>query len=326
MTPVAYPVRRFVCPDCNHVHAAWAARCLHCHSLKGLVLATADLVEGQTPSLEPTATPAPEKEVPIVPIRPRLVIARAPEPELTDPAHELDDDDEDDPTPITEISATSHQYKSTTIGPLDAVLGGGVVDGEVILLASPPGSGKTSLTLKALVGLGHRCIYASAEETKNQIAVTAHRIQTVSPDLFLMHEQDLEKIFRKARKFKVNTIAIDSIQKMVCTDIKGRPGSPTQLKACSERIRSFAKLHGISFFVICHITSDGDIQGPKTVEHDVDVVLEIVPGPRMEGNERILQCPSPGKNRFGPTNVEGRFCMTATGLEPLDPDGWDEEL
>jgi predicted ATP-dependent serine protease len=328
-------VRRFICSSCNFVHYKWAARCSSCHSLKGMTMSTADLVEVPRPVVTPTAAvaapePLPEVEAPIIPIRSRLVIARPPpDPELTDPGFELgdeDDDDEDDPTPITEIEATKHQFVPTNVTPLDMVLGGGIVVGAVILLASPPGSGKTSLTLQALTGTGHPCIYASAEESKPQLAATAHRIRTVSPDLLLMHDQDLKKIFRKALKFKVRTIAIDSIQKMACSGVKGLPGSPTQLKACSERIRAFAKLKNISFIVICHINGDGDISGPKTIEHDVDVVLELVPGLKLEGNERILRFPSPPKNRFGATNIEGRFRMTATGLEPIDPEGWDEEF
>lgn len=332
----SYPiVRRFICSKCGFVHAKWDARCSSCRSLDGMKLTTSDLVE--IPRAQPAQSPPPQTsdapafEAPIVPLRPRLVIARPdPEPELTDPANELadieeDDDDDDDPTPVTEVEAAEHEFQSTGVDPLDMVLGGGIVVGAVILLSSPPGSGKTSLVLQALNGMGQRCLYASAEEPKPQLAATANRIGAMSPDLLLMHGQDLPKILRKALKFKVRTIALDSIQKLVCPDVKGRAGSQTQLKACSERIRAFAKDHRISVVVICHINSDGDISGPKTIEHDVDVVLELVPGVQFEGNERILRCKT-GKNRFGSTHIEGRLTMTKQGLKPIDPDGWDEEL
>lgn len=323
-TPPPSP-RRFVCGACGQVHLAWSPRCVTCHSLDGLKLTT---IAAEMPVISSPAafrpSPPPEKFFE----RPRIILARSPEPELTSPVEELvdvADDEDDDPTPITDVKASNHTYEPTGLAPLDAVLGGGLVKASVILLASPPGSGKTSLTLQALVGLGHLCLYASGEETKEQVTVTARRINALSPDVLLMHTQDPEKIFAKARKFGVRTIAIDSIQKMRCSDVNGRAGTPGQLKECSERFRLFAKDSKTTIWLICHVTTDGEIQGPKTIEHDADVVLELVPGPKFEGNERILRCPA-NKNRFGDASVVGRFMMTATGLVPVDPDGWNEPL
>lgn len=354
------PVRRFICPDCKHVHLAWAARCLSCHSLSGLKLASeAEVAAADLPQLPDDA---PEVEAP-EPSRPRLMIARAPspQPELDAPAEELVDilgPSAPMPVPITEIMETSFVRDSTGLVPVDHVLGGGLVAASVVLLASPPGIGKSSLTLQVLVGLRHRCLYVTGEETIEQLAGTARRIGALSPRLHVLAERDLTKIFAHARAMRAQTIAIDSIQKMLCEDVNGRAGSPGQIKECTARLVDYAKNNDTGMWIIGHVTGDGDIAGPKTLEHDVDVVLELSPGGGADdpwatlkklsseqpdlsiaealrmaealsadtgvGNERILRCPS--KNRFGPTNVTGRFHLTAKGFVPVDADGWNEEL
>jgi DNA repair protein RadA/Sms len=175
-----------------------------------------------------------------------------------------------------------------------------------------------------LAGLRHRCLYVTGEETKQQIAATARRIGAVSNRLYVLAERDLSLIFAHARAMRAQTIAIDSIQKMICEDVGGRAGSPAQLKECTARLVDYAKTTDTAVWLIGHVTGDGDIAGPKTIEHDVDVVLELSQGAAFEGRERVLRCPS--KNRFGPTNVVGRFQLTEKGFVPVDADGWDEEL
>jgi len=182
----------------------------------------------------------------------------------------------------------------------------------------------SSLTLQVLVGLKHRCLYVTGEETREQLAATARRIDAVSPRLYVMAERQLTKIFAHARAMRAQTIAIDSIQKMICEDVGGRAGSPAQLKACTDRFVSYAKTTGTALWLIGHVTADGDIAGPKTIEHDVDVVLEMEQSAKLEGRERILRCP--GKNRFGATNIVGRLELTDKGFVPIDGDGWNEEL
>jgi predicted ATP-dependent serine protease len=299
----------------------------------------------------------PQQELPVE-TRPRLMIARAPspEPELTDPKEELADMlPTEGPVPITEIAETSFIRDSTGLAPLDHVLGGGLVMASVVLLASPPGIGKSSLTLQMLVGLKQRCLYVTGEETREQIAGTARRIGALSPRLHVLAERQLSKIFAHARTMRAQTIAIDSIQKMVCDDVTGRAGSPGQLKECTARLVEYAKKNDTTVWLIGHVTGDGDIAGPKTIEHDVDVVLELSGGevddpwaklkrlaseqPDLSiaealrladeistapgsGSERILRCP--GKNRFGATNVVGRFELTDKGFVPIDPDGWSD--
>jgi len=270
---------------------------------------------------------APDQEPPTDLPRPRLVIARAPaEPEaaLAEELANVVFPSDESPVPISEIAEATFVRDSTGLPPLDHVLGGGLVVASVVLLASPPGIGKTSLTLQMLVGLKHRCLYVTGEETLGQLAATARRIGAVSNRLYVLAERNLTKIFAHARSMRAQTIAIDSIQKMICEDINGRAGSPGQLKECTARLVDYAKTTDTALWLIGHVTADGDVAGPKTIEHDVDVVLELSQGAKFDGNERILRCP--GKNRCGPTNVVGHFELTGKGFVPIDADGWDEEL
>jgi predicted ATP-dependent serine protease len=289
------------------------------------------------------------------------MIARAPSPDPELSPEELADvvfPAADAPVPIDSITEASFVRDSTGLAPLDNVLGGGLVVASVVLLASPPGIGKSSLSLQMCVGLRQRCLYVTGEETREQLASTARRIGAVSNRLYVLAERNLAKIFAHARSMRAQTMVIDSIQKMMCEDVNGRAGSPAQLKECTARLVDYAKTTDTALWLIGHVTGDGDIAGPKTIEHDVDVVLELSQGGEADdpltklkrlaseqselsigealrmvdmmaadasaSNERILRCPS--KNRFGATNVEGRFQLTAKGFVAIDPDGWNEEL
>ena len=342
MSDGAPVVGRFVCRACGRLHAKWWARCSNCDKDKGLERVTTEApmsVPEPAPAPKSASVPAPvltsvslpTPEAP-EPTRPYLSIVRAePEPSLEDPAQELaevaeedaDDDDDDDLIPLSEITTAEVPRDSTGLAPLDYVLGGGLARGSVVLLASPPGIGKSSLSLQMLDGLGHRCLYVTGEETREQIATTARRIGVASDRIFPLAERSLDKIFAKARAKRPQTIAIDSIQKMICEDVNSRPGSPTQLKECTARLVQHAKETGTTIWIIGHVTNDGDVAGPRTIEHDVDVVLELEQGARFEGNERILRCN--GKNRFGAANLVGYFEITDRGFAPVDGDGWNEE-
>jgi len=313
---------RFVCGACGHVHLKWGARCSSCLLVKGLEpRILSELAEEET-AVPQILTKEPQEEAP----RPRLRIARAPAPELPDhdPEEERVGPESPVPVPISEIAEATFVRDSTGLAPLDHVLGGGLVEASVVLLASPPGIGKSSLTLQALVGLRHRSLYVTGEETREQLAATARRIGAVSDHLYVLAETKLIRIFEHALSIRAQTLAIDSIQKMLCEDANGRPGSTAQIKECAEQLRAFAKKNAVAVWIIGHVTSDGDISGPKTLEHDVDVVLELDAGKELESNERILRCPT--KNRFGATNVVGRFELTGKGFVPIDLDGWNEPL
>jgi DNA repair protein RadA/Sms len=312
---------RFICGACKQEHARWEPRCRGCGEPK-VRTATAEEMAAQAAPAASSADQVAPQEFAIELARPRLMIARAPEPELEEELADLDPSEA--PIPISEIAEATFVRESTGLAPLDLVLGGGLVKASVALLASPPGVGKSSLTLQMLVGLGHRCLYATGEETREQLAATARRIGAVSDKLYVVAENKLAKIFAHARSMRAQTIAIDSIQKVTCDDVNGRAGSTTQLKECTARLVHFAKTTDTTLWLIGHVTSDGDIAGPKTVEHDVDVVLELEQGAKFEGRERLLKCV--GKNRFGQTNITGYFQLTSEGFVPVDPDGWDEEL
>ena len=253
-------IRRFVCRACGYSHLAWAARCSACLSLEGLV---------QASDVAPIVAPLPlgvvEEGIPSEPSRPRLMIARAPSPEpsLEDPATELADVVDEELVPLSDVAETTFVRNSTGLPPLDHVLGGGLVAASVVLLASPPGIGKTSLTLQMLDGLNHRCLYVTGEETREQVAATARRIGAASRKIFPLAERSLDKIFAKARANRVQTIAIDSIQKMLCEDVGGRAGSPGQLKECTARFVDFAKTTKTAIWIIGHVTGEGDVADPR---------------------------------------------------------------
>jgi len=312
------PARHFRCRACGREQATWTARCPSCLSLEGLAATTES--RDPPPESPETRRPSPQPSEPPLPAppRPRLTIARAPAPEG------LIEEPENEPIPLSEVTEATFVRLSTGLPPLDHVLGGGLVVASVVLLASPPGIGKSSLTLQMLDGLQHRCLYVTGEETREQVAATARRIGAASGKIYVLAERHLDLIFAKARNIRAQTIAIDSIQKMNCADVSGRAGCTSQLKECTSRLVQYAKTTGTTIWLIGHVTSDGEIAGPKTIEHDVDVVLDLEQGAALEGNERILRVPT--KNRFGPTNVVGRLEITAKGFACVDEDGWNERL
>jgi|GEM_PF-5112738 len=207
---------------------------------------------------------------------------------------------------------------STGMAALDHVLGGGLAVASVVLLAGPPGIGRSTLSLQMLAGLGHRCLYASGEETREHLEGLARRIGALTPHLSVLSERNLATIFTHAREVRAQTIVIDTIQTISCEDVNGRHGSPTQVKECVSRLVRYAKTNDTTIWIVGHITSDGDIAGPKAIEHDVDVVLRLSRESKFDGAARILKCPH--KNRFGPTNAVGSFELTVEGLVPVNAD------
>jgi DNA repair protein RadA/Sms len=169
-----------------------------------------------------------------------------------------------------------------------------------------------------LDGLGQRCLYVTGEETPEHVAARARRVNATSKKIYVLAERDLGKILESAQKIRAQTIAIDSIQTMICEDVGGRAGSPGQVKACTTRLVQYAKTTETALWLIGHVRANGNIAGPKMLQHDVDVVLTLEQG-KLDGNERILRCF--GKNRFGPTNAKGHFKLTAKGFVAVDAAG-----
>lgn len=272
--------------------------------------------------------PQEEEEWPSEPSRLRLVRSRAPspDPDLEDPAEELADVYPAEivpssvPVPLSDVAEDELPRDSTGLAPLDAVLGGGLVPGSVISLSGPAGCGKSTLTMQMLAGLNLRALLATGEETIAQASVRARRIGAAPKKVLIVAETDLKSVLVHARKTRAQVLMIDSIQTLVCSDVKSEAGSPAQVRTCTNRLVKFAKETETSVIITVHMTNDDRMAGPSTLKHLVDIVLELELGARFEGNERQLKCI--GKNRCGPSNVVGYFELTVDGLVPVDPDGW----
>ena len=200
----------------------------------------------------------------------------------------------------------------TGIGEVDRVLGGGLVPGSLVLLAGDPGIGKSTLLLQALEGLagqGRPILYVSGEESVAQTGLRARRLGASSPRLRLFAETSLERILAEADAVKPAVLAVDSIQTVFTEALDGIPGSVGQVRECAARLQGYAKSFDVAVVLVGHVTKDGAIAGPKTLEHVVDAVLHF----EGEGTvaHRVLRAL---KNRFGSTAELGVFSMRQGGL------------
>jgi DNA repair protein RadA/Sms len=213
---------------------------------------------------------------------------------------------------VTEVLAKDRA--STKIGELDRVLGGGFVAGSLVLLGGDPGVGKSTLLVQALAGLaatkGARTgvLYATGEESVAQTAMRARRVNAGHPALSIVAETDVERILAHAEKTKPAFLAVDSIQTIYTPILDSIPGSLAQVRECAARLMQFAKTTGVPTILVGHVTKDGGIAGPKTLEHLVDVVLQLEGD---GGPYRILRA---HKNRFGSTQEIGVFEMRGAGM------------
>ena len=219
------------------------------------------------------------------------------------------------PQPIDQVEMSENDRISTGIGEFDRVLGGGIVPGSVVLIGGDPGIGKSTLLLQALNGLASedcRVLYISGEESVRQIKMRAQRLSTLSPHLFVMAENSLEKILRETMTLKPKMLVIDSIQTIYTSELQSAPGSIGQVRESSARLAMLSKSKEISTCIIGHVTKEGAIAGPRVLEHMVDTVLYF------EGDRghpyRILRTV---KNRFGSANEIGVFEMNEEGLSEV---------
>ncbi|WP_169942976.1 DNA repair protein RadA [Campylobacter sp. RM15925] len=208
---------------------------------------------------------------------------------------------------IEQISRISTQDKE-----LDLVLGGGVVEGSLVLIGGSPGTGKSTLLLKIasnLASQNKKTLYVSGEESASQIKIRADRLNAVKDGLFLLTEILLENIMAEIRKNDYKVLVIDSIQTLYSEKIASAPGSVSQVREITFELMRLAKNENICVFIIGHITKDGSIAGPRILEHMVDVVLYF------EGDaSRELRILRGFKNRFGSTSEVGIFEMSSQGL------------
>ncbi len=192
----------------------------------------------------------------------------------------------------------------------DQVLGGGIVPGSLILLGGDPGIGKSTLILQIASNIS-QTLYISGEESERQIQMRAERLN-IKNGLLVLTETNIETVIATISAEKPSLVVIDSVQTMYSSDIPGMPGSVSQLSLCTSKLMNLAKENHIAIILIGHVTKEGNIAGPRVLEHLVDVVLYLE-GDRF-GSFRILRGV---KNRFGSTNETGIFEMTEKGMEPV---------
>ncbi len=214
---------------------------------------------------------------------------------------------------IIEVVTNEEPRIATPSDELNRVLGGGIVLGSVTLIGGEPGIGKSTLLLQLALKMKKKILYVSGEESASQIKMRADRLTDAqNPECFLFTETSVEKIIHEAQKLEPDFVIIDSIQTLQSSLIESSPGSVSQIRECSNEIIKYAKETNTPVFLVGHITKDGQIAGPKVLEHMVDVVLNF------DGDRnhlfRLLRA---NKNRFGSTSEIGIYEMISQGLKEI---------
>ena len=216
------------------------------------------------------------------------------------------------PLLINEIDASKDARMHTTDAEFNRVLGGGIVPGSLTLLGGEPGIGKSTLLLQIALQLSYKTLYVSGEESQKQIKMRAERINPNSNSCYILTETKTQNIFKQIEELEPDIVVIDSIQTLHSDYIESSSGSISQIKECTTELIKFAKETATPVVLIGHITKDGNIAGPKILEHMVDTVLQF------EGDRnhvfRILRA---NKNRFGSTNELGIYEMQGSGLRQI---------
>src|SRR5215208_372684 len=271
----------FVCSECGFESAKWAGRCQECNAWNTLAERTAHV-----------ATPAMG--------RARVSANGAAAP------------------PLRMSDLTGDEFPRQTIGisEFDRVLGGGIVPGSLILIGGDPGVGKSTLILQvaAKIATGERSVfYVSGEESAHQIRLRSRRLGIHGDNLFLLTETNLTDALAAADRLSPDLLIVDSIQTVYAPELQNAPGSVAQLRECTMRLMQWAKRSATPVFIIGHVTKEGEIAGPRLLEHIVDVVLYLE-GERFS-SYRLLRGV---KNRFGAVSEVGVFEMLGSGLECVE--------
>jgi DNA repair protein RadA/Sms len=219
------------------------------------------------------------------------------------------------PKPYDSIDGTDALRVSSGIGEFDRVLGGGIVPGSMVLIGGEPGIGKSTLLLQVAHLLGRQggaVLYVSGEESERQIKLRGERLGISGAGLFLMAETSLERIVEQVDAMKPAALVIDSVQTVFSSKFPSAPGSISQVREVATQLLMIAKGRGITTFLIGHVTKDGNLAGPKSLEHIVDTVLYFE-GEKHQ-HHRIVRAV---KNRFGAISELGVFEMTGAGLQPV---------
>ncbi len=221
--------------------------------------------------------------------------------------------------PIAEVDATAARARPTGLDELDRVLGGGLVPGAVVLLAGEPGVGKSTLLLEAgaLAAGSSPVLYVTGEESAAQVRLRAERIGAISRQLFLAAETDLGAVLGHVQAVRPALLIVDSVQTIGVAEADGVPGGVTQVREVAAALTALAKQQALTTVLVGHVTKDGSVAGPRTLEHIVDVVLHF--DGDSHGQLRTVRAV---KNRFGPTDEIGCFELGEFGLTGLpDPSG-----
>lgn len=266
----------FECEACGNQQGKWLGKCPQCGAWESFV----ELSQTQISTLKSLAQNAPKT----------AAAAQA----------------------ITQVKVEQVSRRSTQDAELDLVLGGGLVEGSLVLIGGSPGIGKSTLLLKIGANLaksGEKVLYVSGEESKSQIKLRADRLEANEENLFLLTEINFDAILSEISKNDYKTIVIDSIQTLFSDKIASAPGSISQVREITFELMRLAKSRNITIFIIGHITKEGSIAGPRILEHMVDVVLYF------EGDAgREMRLLRGFKNRFGSTSEVGIFEMNEKGL------------
>ncbi len=272
----------FICRECGYEATKWNGKCPACGEWNTLE---------ETESVVSSAAPKSKRSVSVK--------------DLSDSIYGIND---------VEMNKDEVRYE-TGLSELDRVLGGGLVKGSLVLLGGEPGIGKSTLLLQIcqFLGDGHTILYVSGEESARQIKLRAHRLGVDSENLYLLAQTDCEAICAAIVKERPEIVIIDSIQTMSINGLTGTQGSITQVRECTNMFMHTAKNEEIPMFIVGHVNKDGNIAGPKVMEHIVDAVM-VFEGQRNLPY-RILRAV---KNRFGSTNEIGVFEMAGDGLREVD--------
>jgi len=272
--------RVFTCQSCGHQTAKWLGKCPDCDAWNSYV-----------------------EEAVVTPRQGRAV-------SNSQPASL--------PLPLAAVRRDEDERLRTNIGELDRVLGGGIVQGSLVLVGGDPGIGKSTLILQAVAGLSrasqhHVVLYVSGEESATQLRMRGDRLGIQSEQVYLLTETSMEMIQAQVSRLKPRILVIDSIQTIFMADVTSAPGSVSQVRECTAQLMTLAKSQNLPILIIGHVTKEGTIAGPRVLEHMVDTVLYF------EGERhhiyRVLRAV---KNRFGPTNEIGVFEMRQAGLAEVD--------
>ncbi|MFD2675315.1 DNA repair protein RadA [Gulosibacter bifidus] len=269
----------FVCTECGHEVVKWVGRCPECQTW-------GTITERGTPSgFAPRAT------------------ALAP----STPAQ-----------PITEITARGASHYPTGIGELDRVLGGGIVPGAAILLSGEPGVGKSTLlieTASRVAATGATVLYVSGEESVHQVRMRAERTNSLQPTLYLASETDLGTVLGHIEEINPALLILDSVQTVAAAEVDALAGQPSQVREVSSAVIRAAKQRNMPAILVGHVTKDGNVAGPRLLEHLVDVVAHV-DGDRQTALRFVRTL----KNRYGATDEVGCFEMQGEGMrEVADP-------